>query len=127
MKRTVKDLPKTFHPVKVEFERLLNLFWSTKLKDGKRNETKENLTLLYVLAQEYQKFVELQVCALGDKVLEAMHESSVYKVFLYDFGKKLFWDDEARWLFLDDLNSDEWRDYDSKCNKEYLENLKNKK
>lgn len=118
MNRKVKDLPKHFHKAKIEFDRLSNLFWSTRLNEkGTRIETVENTALLYLLTKEYMAFAETNFNNAGTKLLEIMGNKK--EVYLPEFGKVIRFDEEAQWIFVEDMNSDEWREYDIKCSVDY--------
>ena len=74
------------------------------------------------MTDEVFKYEEEISVALKDR----MDDLKKYKVFLSDFEKKVHYDDEASWLFISDMNKKDWLEFDEKCNKEFLENKKDK-
>lgn len=122
MNRKVKDIPKHFHIAKREFEKLLNTFWfSRKKEDGSRNESIENITLLYIMLQEFAKFAEEHQYRIGEELLNKMEENKLSSSLIYDYGKAVDFDKEASWLYIRNIDDKEWYDFDMKSNKEYLE------
>lgn len=121
MSRKVKDIPKHFNIAKREIEKLLNTFWfSRKKDDGSRDESIENIALLYIMLKELTEFTEEHQYSIGEKLLSKMEESNNSTAMLYDYGKVVYFDSEANWLYTRDIDSQEWYDYDMKCNKEHL-------
>lgn len=121
MTRKVKELPKHYHKAKVEFDRLSNLFWANKLNDkGTKNETLENVALLYLLMQEFMVFSETNFHNAGNKLLEMLGDKK--EVYLPEFGKVVRFDEEAQWIFTEDMTSSEWKEYDIKCSVDYVKN-----
>lgn len=128
MSRKVKDLPQHFKRAKIEYDRLMNLFWSNRLNDkGKRDESLENVALLYAICQEFMKYSENHFHSVGNSLLEIMNENETNKVVLAEYGKKVFFDEEASWLYIEDLSESEWKEYDMNCNKQFLEKKKESK
>lgn len=117
----IKEKPNFFHGLKVEAERRIRAWWSTKRdSEGKVQETSENIALLYILLKEYQAFVDAQVNLLGDKVLAEMEAKHSTKIPLGEYGLTLENDTEARWLIERPMNDEEWRKYNYDCDQEYL-------
>jgi len=113
MGRILKELPKFFNRAKIEYERLINLFWCSRLtEDKKRDETPENIGLFYLLSQEFMNFAENHFHNTGEKILQLMEKNNTDKVYLYDYGKVIRHDKEAQWLFIEDISQSEWKDYD---------------
>lgn len=124
--RKIKDLPKHFQKNKVEISRAIRTYWSNKLNEnGQKNETTNNIALLYIQLEELQSYIETEFCNLGSMLLEKMHEENMNKVILGEFGEVLEYDDEAKWIYRRNLNDSEWKEYDDACNKKYLESIKN--
>lgn len=125
MKRKVKDLPKHFVKGKAEIDRLLRVYWSNKLNEKQQaNETPENLALLFVLVEELTKYIDIHLTSVGNKLLEKMETLNKFSIPLPEYGKKVFWDKEAQWLYIEDMDDEDWRKYDEECNKAYLESKK---
>jgi len=121
MSRRVKDLPKHFVKAKVEVDKLMNLYWSNKLNSsGKRDETIENVALLYIMLQELSQFTEHHFFNQGNQLLEMMDQLKQDKVTLAEYGKTIDFDKEANWLYIRDMDSSEWKSYDEECNNKFL-------
>jgi len=120
MGRLLKDLPKTFNKAKAEYDRLVNLFWCTRLNDEKKRvESIENVGLMYILNQEFMNFAEVNFHKTGEKILEIMELNKTKELFLYDYGKVIRFDEEAQWLFIEDISQSEWKEYDIKSSVNY--------
>lgn len=126
--RKIKSLPLHFQKGKVEFDKLIRIFWSNKLDEsGKIKDTPENLALLYALMVENVKYMENHLTSIGDKVLSKMEDIGKKTILLPEYGKKIFYDEEAKWLYIDDMDNEEWRIYDEDSNKEFLKKDKESK
>ncbi len=127
MGRLLKDIPKIFNRAKAEYDRLVNLFWCTRLDENKKRiENAENLGLHYVLNQEFLSFAQLNFEKTGEKILEYMEKNNTKEIFLYDYGKVIKFDDEAQWLFVEDISQAEWKNYDLTSSENYVESKKGK-
>jgi hypothetical protein len=121
MARKVKDLPLHFQKGKLEFDKLIRIFWSNKLdSNGRPDETPENIALLYILMVENVKYMENHLTAIGDRVLAKMEQVGKDKILLPEYGQKLFFDKEAQWLYAEPITDVEWKEYDEQCNKDFL-------
>lgn len=122
MKRKVKDLPKHFVKGKAEIDRLLRVYWANKLNENKQaDETPENLALLFIMVEELTKYMDIHLTSVGNKLLEKMESNGNFSISLADYGKKVFWDKEAQWLYIEDMNEADWKKFDEDSNKLYLE------
>ena len=63
-----------------------------------------------------RKYEEDVSVALKDR----MDELEKYKVFLSEYDKKLEWDDEAKWLFISNMNSKDHAELTKIQNEEFL-------
>ena len=117
-----KDLPKHFQKVKTELDKAINTYWFNKQKDGKREESKENLGLLYLMLGENAEQAQKHHYLIGEKLMGLMQENEV--IYLHDYGLALEFDTEAQWLFSREITGQEWKDYDLKSNAEYLKSKK---
>lgn len=122
MARKIKDLPLHFQKGKLEFDKLIRIYWSNKLdSSGKADETPENLALLYLLMEQNVKYMENHMVNAGNKLLEKMEEVKNTTIMLPEYGKKVFYDEEAKWLYIEDMTEAEWKKYDEQSNKKFLE------
>jgi len=127
MGRFLKDVPRVFNRAKAEYDRLVNLFWCTRLDENKKRiENKENLGLIFILNKEFMNFAETNFNNSGDKILEYMDKNNTKELFLYDYGKVIRFDEEAQWLFIEDISQSEWKQYDLTCSENYVESKKGK-
>lgn len=129
MPRKVLNLPENFKPIKIDFEKLLRLYWNIKKNQGEENtnpETLENLTILYAQITSLLKFFEGHLLITGDKLLEKLNENNTNVVTLPMYGKKLEYDTEASWLFLEDMSQEDWIKFDGEDNEKYLQKYNNK-
>lgn len=120
--RNIKELPKTFRRAKVEYEHLVNVFWSQRLgENNQRIETKENIGLMFLLVQDFLRFSEFQFENIGNKILEIFEKENTDTIYLYEFGKVIRFDKEAQWFITEDISESEWRKYDLECSRNYAE------
>ena len=122
MARIVENLPDNFRIVKQEIEKKFMVrYWMSK------ERTVENYALLKLLLDNLQKFVEGLLVPVEQKIIDLMTEQKVNTVILGQYGKKLFYDEEANWLYPDEMTPDDWRKYDQECNAEYLRKMSEEK
>lgn len=115
----MKELPKTFYNAKREFEKSFN-FTISKLKNENKDKQLENYAILFALIQEFNNFLRKYEEEVSVALKERMDELEKYKVFLSEYDKKLEWDDEAKWLFLSDMNSKDHAELTKIQNEEFL-------
>jgi hypothetical protein len=120
-KRTVELIPDCLKTAKQEIEhKYLIRFWL-----GKERNLENYATLKFVL-ENLQKFVEGLLVSVEQKILDLMKEKDTNVVILGQYGKKVFFDEEAEWLYSDDMSPEDWRQFDKKCNIEYTDALNRK-
>ena len=115
----MKELPKTFYNAKREFEKSFN-FAISKAKDENKDKELENYAILFGLIQEFNNFLRKYEEEVSIVLKDRMDELEKYKVFLSEYDKKLEWDDEAKWLFLSDMNSKDHAELTKIQNEEFL-------
>jgi hypothetical protein len=126
--RKVFDLPNTMVPVKKELDRVLNVFWANKKDDkGCIVKTEENLALLYALGEEFKAFTDIKIAEVGETLLEELYRNKNTIVLLPKYGKKVFYDEEANWLFTEVMSNDDWGNADKKSNTDFLAKRKEAK
>lgn len=119
MSEVTKILPQNFLPAKKEVSKLENTYWYNKQTDSQeRNESDENLALLYLLLADFASFAENKQYALGDKLLMKKGTES-WQIILGEYGKKVVYDSEASWIEIQDMNQKDYEEYTIKSNKEY--------
>ena len=123
--RIIQELPKSFYNAKREFEKAFT-FAIAKAKNEDKNKELDNYAVLFSLIQEFNNFLFKYEEEVSVALKDRMDELNKYKVLLNEYGKKVFYDDEASWLFISDMNKKDWVEFDEKCNKEFLENKKDK-
>ncbi len=122
MGRLIKDIPKLLNKAKAEYDRLVNLYWCTRLDENKKRiEDDNNVGLMYILNHEFMKFAETNFYKTGEKILEIMQTKNINKIYLYEYGKVIRFDEEAQWLFVEDISQAEWKEYDINCSINYVE------
>ena len=119
MRNTMKELPKTFYNAKREFEKSFN-FAISKAKNENKDKELENYAILFGLIQEFNNFLKKYEEEVSVTLKDRMDELKKYKVFLSEYDKKLEWDDEAKWLFLSDMNSKDHAELTKIQNEEFL-------
>lgn len=123
--RIIQELPKSFYGAKREFEKVFT-FAIAKAKNEDKNKELDNYAVLFSLIQEFNNFLFKYEEEVSVALKDRMDELNKYKVLLNEYGKKVFYDDEASWLFINDMNKKDWLEFDEKCNKEFLEKGENK-
>ena len=119
MENDMKELPKTFYNAKREFEKSFN-FTISKLKNENKDKQLENYAILFALIQEFNNFLRKYEEEVSVALKDRMDELEKYKIFLSEYDKKLEWDDEAKWLFLSDMNSKDLAELTKIQNEEFL-------
>ena len=127
MGRKFESLPKNMEVVKREFTKVKNMFFArSKVIDEKadrnwKNDTykieKEAFGLFWLLIQEFNAFMIGEEKEITEKILEVMSDN---KLYLYKYNIKIIYDEEARWFRSEEITESEWRDFDKKCNAEFL-------
>ena len=115
----MKELPKTFYNAKREFEKSFN-FAISKAKNENKDKQLENYAILFALIQEFNNFLRKYEEEVSVVLKDRMDELEKYKIFLSEYDKKLEWDDEAKWLFLSDMNSKDHAELTKIQNEEFL-------
>ena len=115
----MKELPKTFYNAKREFEKSFN-FAISKAKDENKDKELENYAVLFALIQEFNNFLFKYEEEISVALKDRMDDLKKYKVFLSDFEKKVYYDDEASWLFVSDMNSKDHNELTKIQNEEFL-------
>jgi hypothetical protein len=119
MSEIIKSLPLSFLPAKKEVQKLENTYWYNKQNEKQeRNETDENLALLYLLLSDFASFAENKQYGIGDKLLEKKGNSN-WEIILGEFGKKVVYSAESSWIEIQDMNKYDFEQYTVKINKEY--------
>lgn len=130
-KREVLALPKTFQSSKLSLEQDLRRYWGSRVEykedstQASKVETRENLGLLYILLTEYLAQIENTVFTIGDKLLNSMEGESQVTFPLY--GKKIQFDNEANWLFIKDMDDNDWYKFDMESNEKFVKSKKENK
>ena len=119
MRNDMKELPKTFYNAKREFEKSFN-FAISKAKNENKDKELENYAILFGLIQEFNNFLKKYEEEVSVALKDRMDELKKYKVFLSEYDKKLEWDDEAKWLFVSDMNSKDHAELTKIQNEEFL-------
>ena len=115
----MKELPKSFYGAKREFEKAFN-FAISKAKNEDKNKELENYSLMFLLIQEFNNFLFKYEEEVSVALKDRMDELNKYKVCLDEYGKKVFYDEEASWLFINDMNKKDYDEVTKIQNEEYL-------
>jgi len=122
MSRT-KELPQNFLPIKKDVSKLENTFWYNKQKENQtRDESKENVGLLYLLMSDFANFAELKQYSWGDKLLSIMGTESDWQIKFGEYGKKLVYNREGNWIEILDMTHEDFVQYDKESNEKFLAN-----
>lgn len=127
--RFIEELPKNFTASKKEFDRMFN-FMIAKIKEKCNDDKKSELEeygVLFSLIQEFHLFIDKYEEQVTVHMKDLMDDLNEYKVLIAKYGKKVEFDKEASWFYLDDLSKSDWIDFDKKCNEEFLKKQNQKK
>lgn len=135
--RVIAELPKNFNQAKKEFQKCKQLFFignkSTKSYQDENEKviTEEFLTLekkalLWLLFQEFESFLNKHESDIILDLKESMDKENTKYVLLAEYGKKVIFDEDANWFFAEEMNYDDWQEYDKKCNEKFLKERKKK-
>lgn len=117
--RIIQELPKTFYNAKREFEKTF-IFQTSKAKNEDKKEELNNYSVLFGLIQEYNTFLSKYEEQITVHIKDLMDEENTHKILLGEYGKKLTWDDEAKWMYFEDMDKNDWNEFDKICNEKYL-------
>ena len=115
------DIPKTFYSAKREFEKQFNFALAKSKNDDKEKEL-ENYAVLFGLIQEFNNFLSKYEEEITIGIKDRMDELIQYKVYLSEYGKKLEWDEDAKWMYISKMNNKDKQELTEKQNKEFLKN-----
>ncbi len=137
--RNVEELPKTFNSVKREFEKWFTLYKGKNeitekevkdensglvIKEEKKYFKTETWAELWLMIKELQEFLYNKESEVIEKLTEKFEEENITSICLPKYGRKVEFDKEASWYFDKEMNKSDWKEFDDKCNKEYLKNRK---
>lgn len=137
--RNVEELPKTFNSVKREFEKWFTLYKGKNeitekevkdensglvIKEEKKYFKTETWAELWLMIKELQEFLYNKESEVIEKLTEKFEEENITSICLPKYGRKVEFDKEANWYFDKEMNKSDWKEFDDKCNKEYLKNRK---
>ena len=137
--RNVEELPKTFNSVKREFEKWFTLYKGKNeitekevkdensglvIKEEKKYFKTETWAELWLMIKELQEFLYNKESEVIEKLTEKFEEENITSICLPQYGRKVEFDKEASWYFDKEMNKSDWKEFDDKCNKEYLKNRK---
>jgi hypothetical protein len=99
-----KNKPEVPHLINAEkeFLKCLKRYWYS------REDNEENKNLLYLMLMNFNKFIEEHILELGQKIFLDMEKKEEFINYVSEFGKKIFYDIEAEWLFIEDMNTDDY-------------------
>lgn len=133
--RKVEDLPRNFNQAKKEFQKCKQLFFiGNKTTKSYKDENEEVITeefltlekkaLLWLLFREFENFLTKHESEIVLDLKDSMDKENTKCVLLAEYGKKVIFDEEADWFFAEDMNYDDWQEYDKKCNEKFLKKRK---
>lgn len=100
---SLKKTPKNFQKTKVQFERdVLRYFYK---KDQKDVDIQGEF---YFLLKEMQAFIENHVIQ-QEQTLVDNFDLLKKPIYLNDYKKKIFYDEEADWLYIDEMTQEDFR------------------
>lgn len=120
--RCIEELPKNFTASKKEFDKMFNFMIAKikeKCKDDKKSELEE-YGVMFALIQEFHLFIDKYEEQISVHMKDLMDDLNKYKVFLARYGKKIEFDKNASWFYIDDLSKSDWLEFDKKSNEEFL-------
>ena len=120
--RTFKAMPKHFYPLISELSRLETLFWASH-KDIEGNVVRDdaNYALLYSLLTEVGNTITEHTAKIGEVLINKYGDTSDWQVTIPEYGKKVVYDEVAKWLFLEQMSGDDFKVYDEECNRKFFE------
>ena len=71
--------------------------------------TLENLALLYCLIAEFENYLNTQESGIVEQFKTLMDEKNEYEVLLGTYGKKVFYDKDANWFFIEEMTDSDWK------------------
>lgn len=137
--RNVEELPKTFNSTKREFEKWFTLYKGKNeitekevkdetsglvIKEEKKYFKTETWAELWLMIKELEQFLYNKESEIIEKLTEKFEEEKIDHICLPKYGRKVEFDKEASWYYDKEMNKTDWKEYDDKCNKEYLKNRK---
>jgi len=99
----IKDLPKSFHKTKREFEKDCLRYFAKKDRGDKTIQGE-----FYVLLKEVQTFIDNAVLE-QEQCLVDEFEILEKPIYLNDYKKKIIFDRDASWIYIDKMTSTDFR------------------
>lgn len=139
--RVVEELPKTFNSTKREFEKWFTLYKGKNeivekevkdqnngltITEEKRYFKTETWAELWLMIKEFEKFLYEKESEVIEKLSEKFDEEKINYILLPKYGKKVEFDNEANWYYDKEMDKKDWKEFDDKCNAEYLKKRNSK-
>lgn len=101
-KQNKPKLPRILQVAKNEFEKNMRRYWHN------REQNEENTLILYIQLNEFHKFIEKTLLKLGQNIFLDMKDKDEFVQYLSEYGKKVFYDEDANWLNIDDMTTEDY-------------------
>ncbi|MDA3856638.1 MAG: hypothetical protein PF569_10370 [Candidatus Woesearchaeota archaeon] len=100
---SLKEVPKYFAKSKRQMEKDIIRYFYNKEQTDKIVQGE-----FYMLLKEMQGYIDRLVVEQEQALVDDFNivENTIY---LNDYKKKIFYDDEAKWIFISDMNSKDFR------------------
>lgn len=135
--REIEDMPKTFEPLKREYQKIYNIYMAHARKVVKKGELEwesdvtdievESYALFWQMLQEFYDYLYDKEREIISVMSEKMAELKTNTVMLEKYGIKIVYDSDTSWYFKKDLDSADWKKIDKKDNENYLKKKKEQK
>jgi len=100
---SLKELPKSFHKTKREFEKDKLRFFAKKDRESKIVQGE-----YYLLLKEMQAYIDKEVISQEQNLIDNF-DLLEQEVYLNKYKKKVLFDKEADWVYIDDMTSKDFR------------------
>lgn len=98
----MKELPTPLLNVKKEYEKMIKRYWHVR-----QEKTEEDKVLLWCALQNLMEFLDNEAIKLGQEVFNDMKDKKEFTFYLDEYGQKVYYDLEAKWLKLEEMDADD--------------------
>jgi hypothetical protein len=114
-KRLKPSLPDAFLPAKQMFKKVVARYWF------QRDKTVKELALFSYILNNFSTFLENEIVQYEQELYNAMENEDNFIALLDMYGKKVIYDDEAKWYQYLDMSVEDYLTITSEKNVEMLQ------
>ena len=114
MARLFKKVPNPFLKIKLDFEKRCRRYWLN------RDKTLEERALYKIVVEQFIEELSKSILEYEQELADELLSKDKKYVLLGEYGKKVEYDEEAKWINIKEMNGDDFLEYDRACNAKFL-------